>query len=190
MTRIDARRTGTALVAGALSWLAGVALLVAGVGLDSVASVWPRAMFGLAGVLIGVGALAGLRPLLPSRTARVGAAISGVTLLLAGLGLMIGTFVGFIVAYSSVQFLHPVGLLVLGIGLILCGGLPRWAHGVPPAMLGAAALTYGLHTFIPEAWDPPGALLFVVVGVGWLLLGAATVRSARVPTEAGPCPAS
>ena len=126
----------------------------AGVDLDTAASVAPRIGFGLGGLLIGIGAFFGLGRNLPSRTARVGAAMSGVTLLLTGLGLAIGTYIRFLLGYFGLLFLHPISLLLLGFGLLRSGGLARWARAVPLVM-------------------------FTVVGVGWLLLGLAAIRGRR-----------
>jgi len=161
-----------------------VALLQAGVDLDTAASVAPRSGFGLGGLLIGIGAFFGLGRNLPSRTARVGAAMSGVTLLLTGLGLTIGTYFGFLLGYFGLLFLHPISLLLLGFGLLRSGGLARWARAVPLVMLAVAALTYGFHALFPQVWDPPDALLFTVVGVGWLLLGLAAIRGEETPVPA------
>jgi hypothetical protein len=42
-------------------------------------------------------------------------------------------------------------------------------------------VTYGFHALAREIWDPPDAMLFVILGVGWILLGVAALGSEPEP---------
>ena len=137
-----------------------------------------RSLFLLAGILIAFD-LWRLRSHLPSRLARAGAAVTAVAALLTGVGFAIGSFAGFLLAYAGELFIIPAGLALLGIGLWRGGGLPAWAPWIPVVLAGAGLITYGFHALAREIWDPPDAMLFVILGAGWMLLGAAAVSGPR-----------
>ena len=103
--------------------------------------------------------------------------MTAVAALLTGVGFAIGSFVGFLLAYASELFVIPVGLALLGLGLWRGGGLPAWASWIPVVLAGAGLITYGFHALAREIWDPPDAMLFVILGVGWMMLGAAAVST-------------
>jgi len=152
-------------------WLAGVALLESGVDVDSFVV---QACFLVAGLSAGLG-LWGLRPRLPSRVARIGAMWTAFTAAVVGVGFALGSFVGFILVYVGQLFLIPLGMALLGVGLWRRGGLPRWATWIPVFMAVAGLITYGFHALAREVWDPPDAVLFIIIGAGWVLLGFAAI---------------
>jgi hypothetical protein len=164
-------RVGWALLAGGALWLGAVALLASG---DDVDSIEVRTLFFVAGLLIAFD-LWRLRSRLPSRLARVGAAVTALAALMTGVGFGMGSFAGFLLAYTGELFLVPLGLLLLGLGLWRGGGLPTWAPWIPVVLAGAGLITYGFHAWAREIWDPPDATLFVVLGIGWMMLGVAAV---------------
>jgi hypothetical protein len=43
----------------------------------------------------------------------------------------------------------------------------------------AGVITYGFHALARDIWDPPDAMLFVILGAGWVLLGLAAVGAER-----------
>lgn len=166
-------RIGGALLAGGALWLGAVARLESGGDADS-SDV--RTLFLLAGLLIAFD-LWRLRTRLSSRVARAGAAVTATAALLTGAGFAIGSFAGFMLAYTGELFLIPLGLALLGLGLWRGGGLPRWAPWIPIALAGAGLITYGFHALAREVWDPPDAMLFVILGAGWMMLGAAAAST-------------
>lgn len=168
-------RVGGALLAGGALWLSAVVLLESGFAVDTIAV---RTLFLAAGLLIALD-LWRLRERLPSRLARTGAAVTAAAALLTGLGFAIGSFAGFLLAYTGELFLIPLGLALLSIGLWRGGGLPTWAAWIPIVLAGAGLITYGFHAVAPEIWDPPDAVLFVILGVGWMMLGIAALNRQR-----------
>jgi hypothetical protein len=167
-------RVGGALLAGGALWLGAVALLESGRDIDSVDV---RALFLVAGLLIAVD-LWRLRSRLPSRLARTGAGVTAAASLVTGVGFGIGSFAGFLLAYTGELFLIPLGLALLGLGLSK-GGLPTWAAWIPVMLAVAGVITYGFHALARDIWDPPDAMLFVILGAGWVLLGLAAVGAER-----------
>jgi hypothetical protein len=166
-------RTGWALLTGGVLWLGAVALLESGGDVDELGV---RALFLVSGLLIALD-LGRLRSRLPSPVARLGAAVTMVAALMTGLGLGMGTYAGFLLAYTGELFLVPLGLALLGLGLSRGGGLTTWAPWIPVALAGAGLITYGFHALARDVWDPPDAMLFVILGVGWMLLGVAALGS-------------
>jgi len=164
---------GGALLAGGALWLGAVVRLESGGDVDSTDV---RTLFLLAGLLIAFD-LWRLRAHLPSRLARAGAAVTAVAAFLTGVGFAVGSFVGFLLAYTNELFVIPVGLALLGLGLWRGGGLPAWASWIPVVLAAAGLITYGFHALAREIWDPPDAMLFVILGVGWMMLGAAAVST-------------
>lgn len=164
-------RTGCALLAGGALWLSAVALLESGVDVDSFAV---RGCFFAAGLLVGLG-LWGFRAHLPSKVAKVGATLTAVTAALVAVGFALGSFLGFVLVYVGQLFLIPLGMVVLAVGLWRGGGLPGWATWIPAFMAIAELITYGFHALARDIWDPPDAMLFIVVGAGWVLLGIAAI---------------
>lgn len=158
-----------------MCWLGAVALLESGGDVDSIDV---RALFLVAGLLIAFD-LWRLRPRLPSRLARVGATVTAAASLVTGAGFALGSFAGFLLAYAGELFLIPLGLALLGLGLWRGGGLPTWAAWIPVVLAAAGAVTYGFHALAREVWDPPDAMLFVILGAGWMMLGVAAVGAER-----------
>ena len=169
-------RSGGALVAGGAMWLVGVAFLESGVDVDSFAV---RGCFFVAGLLAGLG-LWDLRARLPSKVAKVGATLTAVTAALVAVGFALGSFVGFLLVYVGQLFLIPLGMVILGVGLWRGGGLPGWATWIPAFMACAGLITYGFHALARDIWDPADAMLFIIIGAGWVLLGSAAIAS---PTQ-------
>lgn len=159
------------LLAGGALWLAGVALLESG---QDVESVVVRIAFALAGTSTAYG-LVGLWPRLPARAARIGLVVSAVSCFAVGFGFAASGFVGFILAYSGILFGIPVGLAMLGFGVRKGGGLPRWAQWIPVILAAAGAVTYSFHALARDVWDPSDAVMFVLLGIGWMLLGIAAL---------------
>lgn len=166
-------RTGGALLAGGAMWLGGVGLLESGVDVDSFAV---RGCFFAAGLLVGLG-LWGLRARLPSTVAKVGSTLTAVTAALVAVGFALGSFVGFLLVYVGLLFVIPLGMVILAVGLWRGGGLPGWATWIPAFMAGAGVITYGFHALARDIWDPPDAMLFIIIGAGWVLLGIAAIAS-------------
>lgn len=169
------RRNGLALLAGGVLWLTGVVLLESGTDVDSLAV---RATFLVAGLLLAVD-LYVLRSRLPARTAKVGVICSALTCAGIGVGFASGGFIGFLLAYYGLLFTLPLGLVLVGIGLRTGGGLPSWAVWIPVLLAAAGAITYGFHALAPDLWDPPDSVMFIILGVGWLLLAAAALSPFR-----------
>ena len=169
-------RTGSALLAGGGIWLGAVALLESGVDVDSFAV---RGCFFAAGLLVGLG-LWHLRARLPSTVARVGSMLTAVTAALVAAGFALGSFAGFLLVYVGLLFLISVGMVILAVGLWRGGGLPGWATWIPAFLAGAGLITYGFHALARDIWDPPDAMLFIIVGAGWVLLGIAVTMSATL----------
>jgi len=96
-------------------------------------------------------------------------------------GFGIGSFAGFLLAYTGELFLIPLGLALLSLGLWRGGGLPTWAAWIPVVLAGAGLITYGFHALARDIWDPPDAMLFVILGAGWMMLGVAAVGAERRP---------
>lgn len=168
-------RVGGALLAGGALWLSAVARLEAGGDVDSIDV---RTLFVVAGLMIALD-LWRLRTRLPSRLARTGAALTAAAVLLTCVGFGIGSFTGFLLAYTGELFLIPLGLALLSLGLWRGGGLPPWAAWIPVVLAGAGLITYGFHALAREIWDPPDAMLFVILGAGWMLLGVAALGAER-----------
>ncbi len=166
-------RTGWALLTGGVLWLGAVALLESGGDVDEIGV---RALFLVSGLLIALD-LGRLRSRLPSPVARLGAAVTMVAALMTGVGFGMGTYAGFLLAYTGELFLVPLGLALLGLGLSRGGGLTTWAPWIPVVLAGAGLITYGFHALARDVWDPPDAMLFVILGVGWMLLGVAALGS-------------
>jgi hypothetical protein len=166
-------RTGGALLAGGAIWLGGVALLESGVDVDSFAV---RGCFSAAGLLVGLG-LWNLRARLPSTAAKVGSTFTAVTAALVAIGFALGSFGGFLLVYAGLLFLIPLGMVILAVGLWRGGGLPRWATWIPALLAAAGLITYGFHALVRDIWDPPDAILFIIIGAGWVFLGIAAIAN-------------
>ncbi|MGI9083678.1 MAG: hypothetical protein ACR2FE_00115 [Aeromicrobium sp.] len=175
---------GGALLAGGALWLGAVARLESG---GDVESIVVRTLFLLAGLLIAFD-LWRLRSQLPSRLARVGATLTAAAALFTGVGFGIGSFAGFLLAYAGELFVIPLGLALLGLGLWRGGGLPTWAPWIPVMLAVAGVITYGFHALARETWDPPDAMLFVILGAGWMVLGAAAAASTGSRDRRGSSP--
>lgn len=168
-------RVGGALLAGGALWLSAVALLETGADVDSITI---RTLFLVAGLMVALD-LWRLRRRLPSLFAQTGAALTAAAALLTGLGFGIGSFAGFLLAYTAVLFLIPLGLALLSLGLWRGGGLPTWATWIPVVLACAGLVTYGFHALAREIWDPPDAVLFVILGAGWMAVGGAALQGER-----------
>ena len=156
-------------------------MLESGVDVDSFVV---RGCFLVAGLSAGFG-LWDLRARLPSKVARLGATWTSFTAAAVGVGLALGSFVGFMLVYVGQLFLIPLGMALLGVGLWRRGGLPRWATWIPVFMAVAGLITYGFHALARDVWDPPDAVLFIIIGAGWVLLGfAAIAREGHEVTSA------
>jgi hypothetical protein len=53
--------------------------------------------------------------------------------------------------------------------------MPGRATWIPAFMAGAGLITYGFHALARDLWDPPDAVLFIIIGAGWVLLGIAAI---------------
>jgi len=159
------------LQAGGAIWLTGVFFLESG---HDPGSVEVRAAFLVAGLLIAAGIFVS-RSWLPARTARLGAICSAVAGLAIGIGFAAGSFMGFLLVYFGVLFALPLGLGLLGVGLWRGGGMPPWAAWIPVLLAAAGAVTYGFHALARQVWDPPDSVMFIIYGVGWMLLGIASL---------------
>jgi hypothetical protein len=94
-----------------------------------------------------------------------------------GLGFGLDAFpdfwLGFLLAYWVGLFLLPAAFLLLGVGVTRSIVFPSWGKWIPFSVVGIAALTYGFHAVARDVWDPPDAVWFIALGVGWILLGRA-----------------
>jgi len=157
--------------------LATGALLETGSDSDS----WPvRVTFGAAGLAAAVG-LVGVARQLQSRWSRYGANFTGLSAGLAGAGIALGSFAGFLAAYVGILFAMPLGALVMGVGLFREPLSARWVRWVPLLLVMIAVVTYGFHALAREVWDPPDSVLFLSVG-GFLALLGAGMSAANVHT--------
>jgi hypothetical protein len=101
--------------------------------------------------------------------------VTAVAAILVALGFAFGSFGGFLLVHTSHLFAIPIGLVMLAVGLLRGGGLTSWARWIPVFMAGVGLITYGFHAMARDIWDPADAIVFIVVGVGWLLLGAGDI---------------
>ncbi len=171
---------GLVIAAGGTAWLAGVAVLELTYS-DSDESFPPLfpvlALF--AGLSVGWGLWSVARSM-DRPAARLGSRLVGVSSAVFGIGfgldLLPGdVFIGFLLAYTVGLFVLPVALVFMGVGVIRSAAFPRWAKWVPLSTAAAGAITYGFHALAREVWDPSDAIWFICVGVGWLLLGLASL---------------
>ncbi len=176
MTKIRA----SIISSGGLAWLVGIVILET-MYEESEGSLPPAflllAMFAGLSVAWGLWSVA---QSLDRKTARVGSRMVGVSAGVLGLGfgldLLPGdTWIAFLLAYSVGLFVLPVAFLVLGLGVRRSAVFPNWAKSVPLAVTAAGAVTYGFHALAREVWDPPDAVWFSCIGVGWFLLGLASL---------------
>ena len=165
-------RSGWGLITGGVLWLAGVGLLESGRDIES----WSvRVGFTAAGILIAVDLVA-LRARLPSRVARVGVVALAAAAAGVGVGVASDSYPGFLAAYVGLLFVIPVSMALFGLGLWRGGGLPAWATWIPLLLAGAGVVTYGFHAIAREIWDPPDSVMFLILGLGWLLVGVAALQ--------------
>lgn len=176
MTKIRA----SIISSGGLAWLVGIVILET-MYEESDGSLPPAflllAMFAGLSVAWGLWSVAHS---LDRKTARVGSRLVGVSAGTLGLGfgldLLPGdTWLAFLLAYSVGLFVLPVAFLVLGLGVRRSAVFPNWAKSVPLAVTVAGAVTYGFHALAREVWDPPDAVWYSCIGVGWFLLGLASL---------------
>jgi hypothetical protein len=183
------KRRGWLISAGGVAWLIGV--LVVEMTYTDTDDDLPLIFLVLAlfaGLVAGWGiwSMAGS---LDNRLARIGGRLVGLSSALLGIGfgldlLPFDTGIGFLLAYSFGLFILPFGFLLLGIGAIRSAVFPGWARWVPLSVAAVAALTYGFHAMARDVWDPPDAVWFISIGVGWSLLGLASLRIPVRPRSA------
>ena len=173
------RAAGASLVLGGAIWLAGVVVLET--MMESLEDDLPfvfRVLALLAGIAVAWGQWR-LGSDLSKRLARVGARLGAIGAGAVGLGFGIGGFLGFSLSYFGLLFVVPFGLLLLGVGLMGTNDLDRWGRLVPFLTAAVGVITYGFHVLARTIWDPSDLVWFVGMGVGWSLLGFATL--ARAP---------
>ena len=68
-------------------------------------------------------------------------------------------------------------MVILAVGLWRGGGLPRWATWIPALLAAAGLITYGFHALVRDIWDPPDAILSIIIGAGWVFLGIAAIAN-------------
>lgn len=179
------RRAGANLVLGGVLWLAGVVVLET--LMESLVDDLPigfRLLALAAGIAVAWGQWQ-LASALTARLARVGARIGAIGAGAVGLGFGIGGFLGFSLSYVGLLFVVPLGLILLGLGLIGTTDLDRWGRWIPLLAAAVAVITYGFHALARTIWDPSDLVWFIGMGLGWLLLGIATLtRSPRNPVIA------
>jgi hypothetical protein len=177
---------GWVISAGGIGWLVGV--LVLGTTYTDTDEGLPVIFLVLA-VFAGFAAGWGIWSMarsLDNRLARIGGRLVGLSSGLFGVGfgldlLPFDTGIGFLLAYSFGLFVLPLGFLLLGVGVLPSTVFPGWAKWVPLTVVAVAAITYGFHALARNMWDPPDAVWFFTIGVGWILLGLA---SRRIPLGA------
>lgn len=165
---------------GGLAWLVGIVILeTMHEGSDD--SLPPA--FLLLAVFAGLSVAWGLWSLARSfdrKTGRIGSRLVGASSGILGVGfgldLLPGdTWIAFFAAYSVGLFVLPVAFLALGLGVRRSSVFPRWAKWVPLVVTATGTVTYGFHALAPEVWDPSDAVWYSCIGVGWFLLGLASL---------------
>lgn len=172
---------GWLISAGGIAWLVGVLVLettYTDTDDDLPVIFLVLALFG--GIAAGWGIWAMARSL-DNRLARFGGRLVGVSSAIFGIGfgldlLPFDAFLGFLLAYTFGLFILPLGFFLLGIGVLPSAVFPGWAKWVPLSVAAMAAITYGFHALAREVWDPPDAVWFIGLGIGWLLIGLASLR--------------
>ena len=53
------------------------------------------------------------------------------------------------------------------------GDMPPWAAAIPLLLALCGVVTYGFHALARNVWDPPDSVMFILLGVAWLLFGIA-----------------
>jgi hypothetical protein len=174
------RAAGTSLVLGGVLWLAGVVVLETLMeSLEDDLPIGFRLLALTAGVAVAWGQWR-LAADLTTRVGRVGARLGAIGAGAVGLGFGIGGFLGFSLSYFGLLFVVPLALILLGVGLIGTTDLDRWGRWIPFLAAAVAVITYGFHALARTIWDPSDVLWFIGMGLGWLLLGFATLtRSPR-----------
>jgi len=190
MTRIR----GFIISSGGLAWLTGIVILETTYEKSDDSLPYSFLLLALlAGLSVAWGLWSVARSL-DRRTARVGSRLVGLSAGLLGVGfgldLLPGdTWLAFLLAYSVGLFVLPVAFLVLGLGVRRSVVFPLWAKWVPLAVTAAGAITYGFHALAREVWDPSDAVWYSCIGVGWFLLGLASLGIPyRMPDQAGARP--
>lgn len=171
---------GFIVASGGLAWLTGIVILET-LYEESDESL-PQAFLLLAlfaGLTVAWGLWSVARSL-DRRTGRLGsrlvAASAGVLGVGFGLDLLpADTWLAFFLAYYVGLFVLPVAFLVLGLGVRRSSVFPRWAKWVPLAVTAAGTFTYGFHALGRQIWDPSDAVWYSCIGVGWFLLGLASL---------------
>ncbi len=174
-------RRGWFISAGAVAWLVGVIILeLTYTDSDDELPIIFLVLALFAGISVGWGIwlMAGT---LDYRLARIGGRLVGLSSWLFGVGfgldlLPFDTGIGFLLAYSFGLFVLPLGFLLLGVGVLPSPVFPGWAKVVPLAVAAVAAITYGFHALARDVWDPPDTVWFISMGIGWFLLGVASLR--------------
>jgi len=182
------RSRGLIVSLGGLAWLAGVVVLEAALdpGDDSLPVAFPI-LAGFMGVTVGFG-LYGFAEQLERRMARIGLRLVAICAAMLGLGFALALvaeagFLGFLISYSVGLFVLPFALLWFGLTVLSSRVLPGWAKAVPLTMTSIAVLTFGFHAVARDIWDPPDAVWFTCIGVGWTLLGLGIAGGAQVDHE-------
>ncbi len=176
------RARGWLISAGGIAWLVGVLVLVTTyTDTDDGLPVIFLVLAVFAGMAAGRGIWSMARSL-DNRLARIGGRVVGLSSAIFGIGfgldlLPLDAYIGFLLAYSFGLFILPFGFFLLGIGVIRSAVFPGWARWVPLAVAAVAAVTYGFHALARDVWDPPDAVWFITIGIGWFLLGPASIRA-------------
>ena len=180
------RAAGTSLVLGSAIWLEGVVVLETMMeSLEDDLPIAFRVLAAAAGMAVAWGQWR-LGSDLTKRLARVGARLGAIGAGAVGLGFGIGGFLGFSLSYFGLLFVVPFALVLLGVGLIGTNDLGRWGRWVPFLTAAVGVVTYGFHALARTIWDPSDLVWFIGMGVGWLLLGIATLT--RSPLAASRAP--
>lgn len=190
MTRIR----GFIISSGGLAWLTGIVILetMYEESDDSLPQSFLLLAL-LAGLSVAWGLWSAARSL-DRRTARVGTRLVGASAGVLGVGFGLDLLPGdswlaFLLAYTVGLFVLPVAFLVLGLGVRRSAVFPRWAKRIPLAVTAVGVLTYGFHALAREVWDPSDAVWYSCIGVGWFLLGLASLSIPyRMPDQAAASP--
>lgn len=173
------RTRGLSVAFGGLVWLAGVLILE--LTYDTAADDLPLSfslLAGVAGIAVGWGCWSAASPL-DGRLGRIGMRSVAVCSAVLGLGFWLDAipnmWLGFLLAYSVGLFVLPFAFLILGIGAARSVVFPTWGKWIPFSVTGVAVVTYAFHALAREVWDPPDAVWFVALGVGWILIGMAII---------------
>lgn len=177
---------GWLISAGGIAWLVGVLVVeTTYTDTDDDLPVIFLVLALFAGLAAGCGIWSMARSL-DNRLARIGGRLVGLSSAIFGIGfgldlLPFDAGIGFLLAYSFGLFILPFGFVLLGIGVLHSAVFPGRAKWVPLSVAAMATITYGFHALARNVWDPPDAVWFISLGIGWFLLGLA---SARIPPPA------